>query len=136
MNGTIQNMAERAKMAVIVKCIELNYIETGRWQEIPPNEVLAVMANGIYEACADLETRDVRAWFFEVSKWKAENGKNPIVGLPDLAYARARWSRSSVPTPKGCAMLPSPKDTALATLPQVVQLRDEMQRLKLTHQAK
>lgn len=130
-----EEMVDTAKKAVIIKCIELNYIECGKWQEIPPNEVLAVMANGIFDACGDMAIRDIRAWFFEVSKWKAENGRNPIVTLPDLAYARSKWSHSSVPTPKGDPMLPSPKDTALATLPPVVALRDMKRRLALVHTA-
>lgn len=134
MNENYKQMVERAKMAVIIKCIELNYIEAGKWQEIPPNEVLAVMANGIYEAFGDMVTRDVRAWFFEVSKWKAENGRSPLVTLPDLAYARSKWSASYVTTARGYPELPSPKDTALASLPQVVALRDEIQRQRLTHQ--
>ena len=131
---TFETLADRARVAVIVKCIELNYIESGKYADLPPKEILAIMATSIYNQCKGISTRAMRRWFQEVAQWKAENGRSPIVGLQDLSCAHTKWSDSYVSVPKGDPELPAPQDTILATLPIVVQLRDEKRRMLLTGQ--
>lgn len=131
-SANMAKMAAALKRAVIIKCITLNYIESGKYSEIPPQEVLATMAESIYSRL-NIATRDLRAWFIEVAKWKSENGRTPLVALPDLEYARAKWSPSFVSVPKGDPQLPPPDDPQLASLPLAVALREEKRRALLTH---
>lgn len=118
-----QKLVNEARMAVIVKCIQLNYAESGLWAEKPENEIIAVMAQSIFDM-VDIPARDLRPYFVEVAKWKAQNGKKPIVTAYDLKYARENWSTGFVAIPKQkCDTLPNLHDLSLTMLPQVQKLR-------------
>lgn len=131
MNEEQKRLVDDCRMAVIIKCIQLNYIESGRWKESPDNEVLAVMAQSVFDL-TDISARDMRPYFVEVSKWKAQNGRNPIVTAYDLKYASETWSDGFVSIPRQkCSQLPYLGDLSLAMLPQVQKLRQAMTMAKI-----
>lgn len=121
-----KKLVDEARMAVIVKCIQLNYAESGKWAEKPENEIIAVMAKSIFDL-TDIPARDMRPYFIEVAKWKAQNEKIPIVTAYDLLNAREKWSQSYISIPRQrCAILPDLSDVSLASLPQVQRLKHEL----------
>lgn len=126
-----KRLVDDCRMAVIIKCIQLNYIESGRWKELPDNEILAVMAQSVFNL-TDIAARDMRPYFVEVSKWKAQNGRNPIVTAYDLKYASETWSDGYVSIPRQkCSQLPYLGDLYLARLPQVQKLRQAIMNARL-----
>ena len=125
-----KKLVDAARMAVIVKCIQLNYAESGKWAEKPENEIIAVMAKSIFDL-TDIPARDMRPYFVEVAKWKTQNGKNPVVTAYDLLNAREKWSQSYISIPRQrCAILPDLSDVSLVSLPQVQRLKLELNNTK------